>query len=682
MKQKVLYIILMISALMGRNGLVWGQGSVEGYNGPYFDVNETTASMDYDKWGKIDSETYSYYCNDFLTFRINNTNGIGQYSTGMGYRFGDFNATLSWSITTGYYLQIKYLSCKAYQTTAGANRQHSINGSAIKTGGITKSKATTAESQNLSLSNTDEVKVILGSTVSYITNISATYTISHYTLITTAIDDAKTYADGKFSNIADDLVSYLTTAKNNADTFKGECAFPNSYWNGSPVGKSPGDVAEAAAKLMAIADYLVVRTNARVYQKGNIPDAVYDLLHQYDSYDPNDFDSNTINTAKGEVEAAITMANNTTAAYLAAKTTIDKAVENNNNNSPQGIATADINTAKTQLEEAKSTAEIEEALANIKQFDLITFSETSEIVEGGSVVNPATASSGKAVTYKSSDDNVIAVEGTTLKAVGAGTATITASTETGNGYYAYEASKAYTVTPLPKELVLTDGNLPKVGEKYSAITLKRTLSGICTLTLPFTTSIGEIAPGQKEAWAAQLALVTYNKADGYTLYFRKTDGTITANQPYVVNIPVAVTNKVWERNIELTEEPSAKSVKCNVVGNNGGTMEWIMQGNYEKGLSMKGKYGIAGGKLCLGGESSFINAYTAYFENRSAQQNVQTRVAILNEQGDATHIGEVKGGVLMVTTSVNSPDSVQHKQSRKSINIVRTKDGAARKILK
>ena len=99
-------------------------------------------------------------------------------------------------------------------------------------------------------------------------------------------------------------------------------------------------------------------------------------------------------------------------------------------------------------------------------------------------------------------------------------------------------------------------------------------------------------------------------------------------------------------------------------------------------MSMVGKYGIAGGKLCLGGESSYINAYTAYFTHTPTTKNVQTRVAILNEQGDTTRIGDVKGGVLLVTKSVNSPDSVQHKQLRKGVNIVKGKDGTARKILK
>ena len=48
-------------------------------------------------------------------------------------------------------------------------------------------------------------------------------------------------------------------------------------------------------------------------------------------------------------------------------------------------------------------------------------------------------------------------------------------------------------------------------------------------------------------------------------------------------------------------------------------------------------------------------------------------MAILNEQGDTTHIGDVKGGVLMVTKSVNSPDSVQNKKSRKGGSVVKGK---------
>ena len=197
-----------------------------------------------------------------------------------------------------------------------------------------------------------------------------------------------------------------------------------------------------------------------------------------------------------------------------------------------------------------------------------------------------------------------------------------------------------------------------------------------TATFPFDYNISGIKNEAGEtAYVAQLALVTHNKQDGYTLYFRQVDGgQMRANQPYVVFLPNGVhfDAPVNFGNPEIEfDTPGSMNV-------NG----WTMQGNYETGLSMVGKYGIAGGKLCLGGEGSYINAYTAYFTHIPTTKNVQTRVAILNEQGDTTRIGDVKGGVLLVTKSVNSPDSVQHKQSRKSINIVRTKDGAARKILK
>ena len=140
------------------------------------------------------------------------------------------------------------------------------------------------------------------------------------------------------------------------------------------------------------------------------------------------------------------------------------------------------------------------------------------------------------------------------------------------------------------------------------VELNRNLpSGYFTATFPFDYNISGIKNDAGEtAYVAQLALVTHNKQDGYTLYFRQVDGgQIRANQPYVVYLPSGVhfDDPVNFGNPEIEfGTPGSK----NVYG-------WTMQGNYQTGLSMKGKYGIAGGKLCLGGEGSFINAYTAYF---------------------------------------------------------------------
>ena len=66
----------------------------------------------------------------------------------------------------------------------------------------------------------------------------------------------------------------------------------------------------------------------------------------------------------------------------------------------------------------------------------------------------ATASSGLGVTYTSSNTSVVTVSGNTIKAVGEGSATITAS-QSGNTNYNAATSKSYTVTVSKKDQTIT-----------------------------------------------------------------------------------------------------------------------------------------------------------------------------------------------------------------------------------
>lgn len=203
---------------------------------------------------------------------------------------------------------------------------------------------------------------------------------------------------------------------------------------------------------------------------------------------------------------------------------------------------------------------------------------------------------------------------------------------------------------------------------YQQVILNRTLpQGHFTATFPFEYDINAV----EGAYIAQLAFVTYNSQDGYTLYLqKKEDGVMLANQPYVVYLPSDITNPQW----------TDVTVKVPVAGDI--TLDnWTMQGNYTPGVNMEGNYGIAGGKFRLGTEGSTINAYTAYFTFLGTQ-NVRARVAVMDEGGNTTYIGELKDGVLQTEEGIYGLDGVQQNQLRKGINIVRQKDGSVRKILK
>lgn len=226
-----------------------------------------------------------------------------------------------------------------------------------------------------------------------------------------------------------------------------------------------------------------------------------------------------------------------------------------------------------------------------------------------------------------------------------------------------------SATTLTSGLTLVPSETPNYEERtYKRVVLQRTLpKGYSTITLPFTYNIG----GVEGSYVAQLALVTHNQQDGYTLYFNKvSDGIMLPNQPYVLYLPIEIANPEWGET--AVSSPDAQNIQ---------KAGWTMQANYTPGVSMEGNYGIAGGKLCLGGAGSTINAYTAYFIPPTTQ-DIRTRVAILDEWGNATFIGEVKDGVLQTEVGIFGLDGVRQNELRKGINIVKTKDGTVRKVLK
>ena len=208
---------------------------------------------------------------------------------------------------------------------------------------------------------------------------------------------------------------------------------------------------------------------------------------------------------------------------------------------------------------------------------------------------------------------------------------------------------------------------------YKRIVLERTLPmGYSTITLPFTYDIDNVEGG---AFVAQLELVTHNQQDCYTLYFRKVaDGVMQPNQPYVLYMPFEITNAEWGET--AISSPNAQEVKKN---------GWTMRANYTPELPMKGNYGIAGGEFRLGTDGSTINAYTAYFippTHSHGTENVRARVAVMDEGGNTTYIGELKDLDGNAAEEVFGIDGMRLPEMRRGINIVRQKDGSVRKIVK
>ena len=329
----------------------------------------------------------------------------------------------------------------------------------------------------------------------------------------------------------------------------------------------------------------------------------------------------------------------------------------------------DINRAKEQLENAITIDEILNSLTCIKKFDKILFqNEIDEIEEGESVELQVSSQSGNKVLISSDNSTVISVEGNVMRAFKKGTATITVSTSTSNDYYATSITKVFSV--VTSGLTLNPAQEPNYEERtYKRVVLERTLPmGYSTITLPFTYNIGAVDGG----YVAQLELVTHNQQDGYTLYFQKvSDGIMHPHQPYVLYLPIEIANPEWGET--AISSPDAQNIQ---------KAGWTMQANYTPGVSMEGKYGIVGGKLCLGGVGSTINAYTAYFIP-PAEAKGRVRVAMLDNDGTTTYIHSLSDTESdKETTAIYRLDGTRQTALTKGINIVRMQDGSVRKVLK
>lgn len=264
----------------------------------------------------------------------------------------------------------------------------------------------------------------------------------------------------------------------------------------------------------------------------------------------------------------------------------------------------------------------------------------------------------------------------TITPMKTGEVTITLAKAEDDSYYAI--NKTYHIQVLGASALLRPDETPVLQYKeYAEITLSRTFNeGHSTLALPFDTHISDFSD-DPEAYAAQLSLVTYNKADGYTLYFKKADaGNMIANQPYVIYLPSTKDSFTWTDVRINSVTPSEKA-----EGQNERFMGWTMHANYTPGVSMEGMYGIAGGKLRKGSAGSTINAYTAYF-TPPTQAEARVRVAIMDDSGQTTFINEVEAESLDMEEEVYSVDGKRVSGLQKGINIVRMKDGTVRKIWK
>ena len=289
--------------------------------------------------------------------------------------------------------------------------------------------------------------------------------------------------------------------------------------------------------------------------------------------------------------------------------------------------------------------------------------------------NTATASSGLAVTYSSSNASAIEVNPTTgemtAKAIGSHIA-VTATQEGNYKYNSVSVTRYFTV--VNSELVLYPAATTDLKyNEYSKVTLMRTLKkGYNSIALPFNTTVEELAGEGDGNWVAQLSTVTYNAKDGYSLYFKKVeDGTMTANQPYILYLAKEVENPVFN-----DKEVEALTSTEHAATNGVNASDWKMVSNYTPKMDMSGKYGVvnADGCLKIGGADSYLNAFTAYIEF-TGNQSRQIRTLFVGDEADGIDGVQSEEG----QTVMYDLQGRRVYEGASGIVIIRNADGSVRK---
>lgn len=306
-------------------------------------------------------------------------------------------------------------------------------------------------------------------------------------------------------------------------------------------------------------------------------------------------------------------------------------------------------------------------------------------IEGTATITVTGVSDEDDFSITNGDNSIISVErdGETITITGLtlGSTTLTLAQEGNDDFIAKSLTYNIEVYMPDDYLTLSPSESPTfaVGT-YRRVVLNRTLkAGYNSLALPFNTTVEEIMGADYDAstdWAAQLSIVTYNRQDGYSLYFEKSN-EIVANQPYILHLGTQKSSVVF-KNVTLV---NAVSEEQTAIGGISNYSDWQMVSNYAIDLDMEGKYGIVNVDDCLkkGAAGSTLKAYTAYITYNGAAP-AQVKAAYL-EEDEADGLLRILRGEGSGAEDVYDMHGRKLPRSQRGINIIRGADGIVRKII-
>lgn len=196
---------------------------------------------------------------------------------------------------------------------------------------------------------------------------------------------------------------------------------------------------------------------------------------------------------------------------------------------------------------------------------------------------------------------------------------------------------------------------------YEQVTLHRAFPpGYHTLSLPFATDVQTLTGrSSNDDWVAQLASVTFNAYDGYTLFFEKvSNGFIGAFQPYILHLGEQLIDPSWT-NVEVLEP---QPVTITPVEGYAGCQEWQMTSNFTAAKDMNGLYGIvnAAGALKLGTSGATLNAFTAFITPPAGSAGVKTRSAFIDGDGTVTMVEGLPSDTS--SAAIYTLDGIRHRR--------------------
>jgi hypothetical protein len=306
-------------------------------------------------------------------------------------------------------------------------------------------------------------------------------------------------------------------------------------------------------------------------------------------------------------------------------------------------------------------------------------------IEGTATITVTDVSDGDDFSITNGDPSVINVERSgetiTITALALGSTTLTLTQEGNEDFIAKSVTYNIEVYMPDDYLTLTPSEAPTFAAgTYRRVVLNRSLkAGYNSLALPFNTTVEELVGADYDAttdWVAQLSLVTYNKKDGYSLFFEK-KSEIEANQPYILHLGANKASVLF-KNVVLVNAASATQT---ATGGANGFADWQMVSNYATNCDMEGKYGVVNASDCLkkGAAGSTLKAYTAYIIYNGAA-SAEVKAAYLDED-------EADGMLDFIMAESEGKESFYDLQGRQlpraqqGFNIVRDADGSVKKVM-